>query len=168
MTVYFDHIAVALGKTRGSEPLKRLFALLGLRVVESDSVPEKNLRIGFVEIPMEASIPQAGTETDPKIGGNRPECTVSLELLESLSPESVLARFLETKGPGFHHICFRVHHGGLDPVVQLLASEGFQLLYPAPKRGARGTRINFVHPASTGGILVEILEPSSETPAKGG
>ena len=167
MTVYFDHIAVALGKTRGSEPLKRLFALLGLRVVESDSVPEKNLRIGFVEIPMEASIPQAGTETDPKIGGNRPECTVSLELLESLSPESVLARFLETKGPGFHHICFRVHQGGLDQLAQLLASEGFQLLYPAPKRGARGTRINFIPPASTGGILVEILEPSSETPAKG-
>ena len=77
-----------------------------------------------------------------------------IELLESSTPEGVIARFIEKKGPGIHHIAFEVK----DIVAEMkrLKEEGFVLLNEAPKAGADNKLVCFVHPKDTNGVLVEL------------
>ncbi len=84
------------------------------------------------------------------------ENQANLELLEPTSDDSVIKKFLEKRGPGVHHICLRVK--GLDQLVKNLKSQGIRLINEAPTMGAHNCRIIFVHPASTGGILLELSE----------
>lgn len=79
-----------------------------------------------------------------------------VELLESESPDSPVGRFLEKRGPGIHHICFAVDD--LDGTLQKCRDSGIRLVDEQPRAGAEGKRIAFLHPASTGGILVELTE----------
>ena len=79
-----------------------------------------------------------------------------IELLEPLSSESVIAKFMDKRGPGIHHICFRVE--GLDNLVLKLKDLGVRLINEEPRAGAHGCRVVFVHPKSTGGVLVELSE----------
>ncbi|MGH7458968.1 MAG: methylmalonyl-CoA epimerase [Longimicrobiaceae bacterium] len=79
-----------------------------------------------------------------------------IELLAPTRPDSPLARFLEERGPGLHHICYRVP----DLRAALLAHEraGYRLIDRRPRAGAGGHSIGFLHPSSTGGVLVELLQ----------
>ena len=79
-----------------------------------------------------------------------------VELLESDQPDSPIGKFLEKRGPGIHHICFAVDD--LDGVLQKCRDAGMRLLDEQPRVGAEGKRIAFLHPASTGGVLVELSE----------
>ncbi len=79
-----------------------------------------------------------------------------VELLEADKPDSTIGKFLEKRGPGIHHICFAVDD--LDDVLQKCRDAGVRLIDSQPRLGAEGKRIAFVHPASTGGILVELSE----------
>ena len=85
-----------------------------------------------------------------QIGGSK------IELLAATSPESAIARYLEKKPEGIHHVAFEVD----DIVAEMarLRGEGFQLLNEAPKRGADNKLVCFVHPRSAGGVLVELCE----------
>ena len=83
-----------------------------------------------------------------------------LELLEVSHPEGPVAKFIQKHGPGIHHLSFRLNAGELDPLCAQLIAEGYRLTYPAPKPGAHQMRINFIHPASAGGILIELMEPT--------
>ena len=79
-----------------------------------------------------------------------------LELLEAITPESPVARFIEKKGEGVHHLAFEVD--GIDQALEALRKDGYQLIDETPRKGAGGTRVAFVHPRSTKGVLIELCE----------
>jgi methylmalonyl-CoA/ethylmalonyl-CoA epimerase len=80
----------------------------------------------------------------------------SVELIEPKGNEG-LAKFLEKKGPGLHHIAVEVE--GIDDALATLAALGVPLIDQTPRRGARGHKVAFLHPKATGGVLVELVEP---------
>jgi methylmalonyl-CoA epimerase len=77
-----------------------------------------------------------------------------LELVEPLSPDAPVARFLAKHGPGLHHLCLRVPD--IDATVAALKARGIQLIDETPRAGAHGSRIAFIHPSSAHGLLVEL------------
>lgn len=79
-----------------------------------------------------------------------------VELLEPRSPESPVAKFLAKRGPGIHHVCYRVPD--LDAALAACRRAGYRLVDEVPRTGAGGRRIAFVHPKSTAGILLELTE----------
>ena len=81
---------------------------------------------------------------------------VAVELLEPQDPASPVAKFLAKRGPGIHHVCYRVPD--LDAALERCRAAGYQLVDATPRRGAGGKRIAFVHPKSTSGILLELTE----------
>ncbi len=78
------------------------------------------------------------------------------ELLEPTSPDSPIARFIERKGEGIHHIAYRT--ADLCKTMARLSEVGTQFIYDTPQPGSHGTQINFVHPGSAGGVLIELVE----------
>ena len=81
----------------------------------------------------------------------------SIELISPRGNEG-LARFLEKRGPGLHHIAVEVE--GIEAAIALLTSLGVPMIDASPRVGARGHKVAFVHPKATGGVLVELVEPS--------
>jgi methylmalonyl-CoA/ethylmalonyl-CoA epimerase len=79
-----------------------------------------------------------------------------VELLEAASAESPIGRFLARHGPGIHHICFAVDD--LDAALERCRTAGLRLIDETPRIGAEGKRIAFLHPSSTGGVLIELTE----------
>ncbi|HEX5817280.1 MAG TPA: methylmalonyl-CoA epimerase [Gemmatimonadales bacterium] len=77
-----------------------------------------------------------------------------VELLEPSSPDSPIAKFIAKRGPGIHHICYEVDD--LDAALARCREAGYRLVDEVPRSGAHGRRIAFVHPKSTGGILLEL------------
>ncbi len=84
----------------------------------------------------------------------------SVELLEPLGPDTAVGRFLEKRGPALHHIAYRVPD--LTETLARLKRNGFELIDEAPRPGARGHQVAFLHPRSTGGILVELVQTHSD------
>ena len=80
-----------------------------------------------------------------------------LELLQPLGPDTPVGRFLEKRGPGLHHIAYRVPD--IDAALRDLADRGLELVDTEARPGAMGHRVAFIHPRSTGGVLVELVEP---------
>ncbi len=85
---------------------------------------------------------------------------VRLELVQPTSPESPVARFLEKNGPGFHHIAYQVDDVAAE--VERLKVEGVRMVDQAPRTGAHNTRIAFVHPKASGGVLTELVQEMGE------
>ena len=79
-----------------------------------------------------------------------------VELLEANSADTPIGKFIAKRGPGIHHICFAVHD--LDDTLARCRAAGVRLIDEAPRRGAEGKRIAFLHPAATAGVLVELSE----------
>jgi methylmalonyl-CoA/ethylmalonyl-CoA epimerase len=79
-----------------------------------------------------------------------------VELLEPMTPESPIGRFLAKRGPGLHHVCYRVPD--LDAAIAACRSHGYTLIDEAPRTGAGGHRIVFLHPRATHGTLIELTE----------
>jgi methylmalonyl-CoA/ethylmalonyl-CoA epimerase len=79
-----------------------------------------------------------------------------VELLEADAPDSPIARYLEKRGPGIHHICFSVDD--LDATLDRCRAAGIQLIDEKPRVGAEGKRIAFLHPRSTAGVLIELSD----------
>ena len=80
------------------------------------------------------------------------------QLLQPLSPDTTIGRFLDKGGPGIQQMAYRVDD--LDEVSAHLRGQGMRLLYDAPKTGTAGSRVNFVHPKDAGGVLVELVQPA--------
>ncbi len=126
-----DHVAVAVASL--AHALPTFEALIGARGSVPERVEAQGVAVSFVGA-----------------GAGR------LELLEPLSPESGVGRFLEKRGPGLHHIAYRV--ADLAATLERLAAAGVQLVDRAPRPGAHGHRVAFIHPRSAGGVLVELVE----------
>jgi methylmalonyl-CoA/ethylmalonyl-CoA epimerase len=84
----------------------------------------------------------------------------TLEYLESTDPAGPVGKYLEKRGPGIHHLAFEVDD--IDAAVQELIAKGIRMIDQVPRRGAHGNRIAFIHPAETGGVLIEICQPVAE------
>ena len=130
MMTTIEHIGIAVLSLAESIPL---YEALGLEVQGVEEVPEQGVRVALLP---------AG------------DCRV--ELLEPTSAESPIARHLERRGPGLHHICLRVPD--IRSAMARLAEAGYALLSKEPQRGAGGCLVCFVHPKSTGGVLLELAE----------
>ncbi len=81
----------------------------------------------------------------------------SIELLESTSPDGVVAKFIEKRGEGIHHIAIEVDD--IETALAKMKAEGFQLIDETPRMGAGNMRIAFIHPRSTNGVLLELCQP---------
>ena len=81
-----------------------------------------------------------------------------IELLKPLSPDGPVGRFLERSGPGIHHVAYQTDD--LDSALATVRGAGLRLIDEEPRIGIRGSRVAFVHPKSTGGVLTEIVEPA--------
>lgn len=130
-TLTIDHIGVAV---KSIEEAKRTYQdILGLDITEVEEVPEQKVKVAF--------IPVGGSE---------------VELLESTSPDGPVAKFIESRGEGVQHIAFRVDN--IDSALQELKDKGIRLIDQAPRKGAGGAKIAFIHPKETGGVLIELSE----------
>ncbi len=83
-----------------------------------------------------------------------------IELLQPLSPETAVGKFLARRGPGLHHVAYRVE--SVEEALNALAAAGLRLIDDQPRNGIRGSRVAFLHPASTGGVLTEIVQPAED------
>jgi methylmalonyl-CoA/ethylmalonyl-CoA epimerase len=81
-----------------------------------------------------------------------------VELLRPLQPDTAAGRFLATRGPGLHHVAYRVDD--IESALDALRDRGLQLIDETPRVGIRDSRVAFVHPRSTGGVLTEIVQPA--------
>jgi methylmalonyl-CoA/ethylmalonyl-CoA epimerase len=131
-TKKINHIGVAVNSIEKSIPFYR--DILGMRYEGSEEVAEQKVRVAFLAV-----------------GESR------IELLEPTSPDSPVAKFLEKNGEGTHHVAYEVED--LEGALAELAAAGVKLIDQVPRRGAHGTRIAFLHPKATGGVLTELCEP---------
>jgi methylmalonyl-CoA/ethylmalonyl-CoA epimerase len=81
-----------------------------------------------------------------------------IELLSPLANDTAVGKFLERRGPGLHHVAYRVE--SVEDALSALAAGGVRLIDERPRTGIRGSRVAFLHPASTGGVLTEIVQPA--------
>ena len=88
------------------------------------------------------------------------DSTSCIQLLAPLNETSTIAKFLDKSGPGIQQMAYRVD--SIDAVSEHLRAQGMRLLYDEPRTGTAGSRVNFVHPKSAGGVLVELVEPGPE------
>jgi len=82
-----------------------------------------------------------------------------VELLAPLGPDTPVGRFIAAKGPGLHHVAYRV--ADIDATLQALTQAGLQLIDQQPRTGIRGSRVAFMHPRATAGVLTEIVQPAA-------
>jgi methylmalonyl-CoA/ethylmalonyl-CoA epimerase len=81
-----------------------------------------------------------------------------VELLQPLGSETPVGKYLARRGPGLHHVAYRV--ADIDAALSALAEAGLRLIDERPRVGIRNSRVAFIHPASTGGVLTEIVQPA--------
>jgi methylmalonyl-CoA/ethylmalonyl-CoA epimerase len=126
-----DHLGIAVKDLAAAS--KRFATLLGVSPSATEEVPSEGVRVAFFAV-----------------GESR------FELLEPMNKESPVARFLEKRGEGIHHVCLRVK----DVVAEVarLRAEGLEFVGAAPRPGAGGHQVAFIHPRSAGGILVELAQ----------
>lgn len=131
MVSKIDHIGIAVSNL--DEAVKLYRDVLGLELHGTEVVPEQKVRVAF--------LPVGDTE---------------VELLESTSAEGPIAKFIEAKGQGIQHIAFRVDD--IEAALEEMKAKGMRLIDDKPRYGAGGAKIAFLHPKSTGGVLIELCE----------
>jgi methylmalonyl-CoA epimerase len=125
-----DHLGIAVKSLNAA---KAIYETLGLNISPEETVEHEQVRVVMVPV-----------------GETR------LELLEATSEDSVIARFIAKRGEGLHHVCLKV--SDLPASVERLKRDGVRLVSEEIKTGAGGHKYVFVHPASTGGVLLELVE----------
>jgi methylmalonyl-CoA/ethylmalonyl-CoA epimerase len=83
-----------------------------------------------------------------------------IELLQPLGPDTAVGKFLSRRGPGLHHVAYRV--ASVQETLDACAAAGMRLIDEQPRIGIRGSRVAFLHPTATGGVLTEIVQPAEE------
>lgn len=129
MTTKLDHIGIAVRSLDAA----KIYEDLGLAVGHVETVETQKVRTAFLSV------------------GD-----ANLELLEPTSPDSPIAKFIEKRGEGIHHICLRVDD--LEAQLAALQAKGYRLINEHPVPGAHGCRVAFLHPSAGNGVLLELSE----------
>ncbi|MCW2951521.1 MAG: methylmalonyl-CoA epimerase [Conexibacter sp.] len=130
-----DHIGVAVEDLEAS--LQLYAEVLGMPVVHRETVAEQGVEAVLLDV-----------------GENH------VELLAPLGPDTPVGRYVAKNGPGLHHVAYQV--ADVEATLAALAAAGTRLIDETPRNGIRGSRVAFVHPAATGGVLTEIVQPAEE------
>ena len=115
--------------------------------------------LGMILVHEEINTDQRIREAMMVVPGGGDSCA-QLQLMAPLDDESTIAKFLDKRGPGIQQIAYRV--SDLDAMCEQLTDQGVRLVYDGPRRGTNHSRINFIHPKDAGGVLIELVEPTSE------
>jgi methylmalonyl-CoA epimerase len=129
LTIQIDHLGIAVKSLAAA---KSIYEKLGLNISPEETVEQENVRLVMIAV-----------------GESR------LELLEPTSEDSTIAKFIAKRGEGLHHVCLRV--ADLPAVVARMKKDGIRLVSDEIKTGAGGHQYVFVHPSSTGGVLLELV-----------
>jgi methylmalonyl-CoA epimerase len=124
-----DHIGIAVRSIDAAS----IYAALGLSIDHVETVESQGVRTAFLSV------------------GDS-----NLELLEPTGPDSSVAKFIEKRGEGIHHLCFRVDN--IEQSLRELKEKGFRLINEHPVPGAHGCRVAFLHPSAGNGVLIELSE----------
>jgi methylmalonyl-CoA/ethylmalonyl-CoA epimerase len=139
-SIHIDHVGIA---TSDLESASHFWKLIGLiQGSEDETVVEQGVTTRFFS----TSPPDESVEQHPPM----------VELLQPTSEETPIGNFLAKRGPGIQQLCFRVEK--LQQLIDYLLDNGIQMIDAEPKLGAGGSQIAFVHPKSTGGVLVELKQ----------
>ncbi len=133
MLTLIDHVGVAVEGIDAALPFYT--SVLKLELVHRETVPEQGVEAALLDV-----------------GDGH------IELVAPLGPETGVAKFLAKRGPGLHHVAYRV--ADIDATLATLAAQGTRLIDQTPRIGIRGSKVAFLHPASTGGVLTEIVQPT--------
>ena len=125
-----DHIGIAVRSLASA----KIYQDLGLTIEHVETVETQRVKTAFLSV------------------GDS-----NLELLEPTSPDSPIAKFIEKRGEGIHHICLRVDD--LEAHLERLKAAGYRLINEAPVPGAHGCRVVFLHPSAGNGVLIELSSP---------
>ncbi|WP_018599087.1 methylmalonyl-CoA epimerase [Mycobacterium sp. 155] len=90
-----------------------------------------------------------------------PKGSAQIQLMSPLDENSMLAKFIDKRGPGLQQLAYRT--SDIDALSKRLRSQGVRLLYDAPRKGTANSRINFIHPKDAGGVLIELVEPAADS-----
>jgi methylmalonyl-CoA/ethylmalonyl-CoA epimerase len=134
--VAIDHVGVAVPDLDDAIAFYR--DTFGMEVLHEETNEEQGVREAMVGV------------------GDSGSC---IQLLAPLNDESTIAKFLDRSGPGMQQLAYRVTD--VEAVAEVLRGRGVRTLYDEPRRGTAGSRINFLHPKDTGGVLVELVQPST-------
>lgn len=135
MITALDHIAVAVPDLE--KAIRRFMEDFGLPMEGTEEVPEAKTATAFFPLP-----------------------PTSIELVHPLNGEGPIAKYLEKKGGGLHHLCFRSDN--IEEDIARLREKGYQFLSDAPTRGAHNSKVIFIHPKSCDGVLIEINQPAGD------
>jgi methylmalonyl-CoA/ethylmalonyl-CoA epimerase len=124
-----DHIGIAVRSLDAA----KIYELLGLAIQHTEVVETQRVKTAFLSV------------------GDS-----NLELLEPTSPDSPIAKFIEKRGEGIHHLCFRVDD--IEAHLERLKAAGYRLVNESPVPGAHGCRVAFLHPSAGNGVLIELSE----------
>ena len=138
MKIYLDHIGIAC---ENLEQSSKFWNLIGLLQGDDELVEDQGVVTRFFST-------SSNDPTSPKI-----------ELLEATGPDTPIGKFLSKRGPGVQQVCFRVEN--LENMIAHLTDNGVVMIDTEPRNGAHGALIAFVHPKSTGGVLVELAQKSN-------
>ena len=133
MLSVIDHVGVAVQEIESALPFYR--DVLGMALVHRETIDEQGVDAALLDV-----------------GDGH------IELIAPLGPDTGVARFLERRGPGLHHVAYRV--ADIDAALATLAGAGVRLIDEQPRTGIRRSRVAFVHPGGTGGVLTEIVQPA--------
>ena len=136
MFAAIDHTGIAVADLEQSLAFYR--DVLGMPLVHREALPDQGVDAALLDI-----------------GDGH------VELIAPLGPDTGVARFLEQRGPGLHHLAYRVND--IEATLASLSAAGVRLIDERPRAGIRGSRVAFLHPAATGGVLTEIVEPANHS-----
>lgn len=128
-----DHVGVAVEDIDAALAIYR--DALGMPLVHRETVQEQGVDAALLEV-----------------GDGH------VELLQPLGPNTAVGKFLAKRGPGLHHVAYRVE--SVADTLEALSAAGVRLIDERPRTGIRGSQVAFLHPSSTGGVLTEIVEPA--------
>lgn len=128
---HIDHIAIAV---KSIDEVRSFYELaLGLSISSVEEMPDRGIRVAFFRIGI-----------------------TSIELIEPMHANSEISSFLEKRGPGIHHLALNTKD--ISAIEDRLKQNGMRLVYEKAKTGAHSSLVNFVHPSSTGGALIEVVQ----------
>ena len=135
MLEVIDHVGVAVEDIEAALALYR--DTFGMPLVHREKVTEQGVDAALLDI-----------------GGGH------VELLQPLGPDTAVGKFLERRGTGLHHVAYRV--ADVQQTLERLSTAGLRLIDEHPRIGIRGSRVAFLHPSSTGGVLTELVQPAAD------